>query len=197
MSLEEIIIAIWRIVGSLPVLWWPFWGGIFAILVDGSDVFLRNLFGIEGVERYHTFDKLLDQFYMFLFLVVAMRWSPTPRNIAVGLYVFRVVGVIIFEVTGERDALWLFPNLFEFWFVFVTGIQYFGLEAKEDDPREPWFWGLMPFSYSTLQVTVAMVVIAAFKLPIEYVLHTKEWFDEFSAFEAVEWIWDTVMPPWW
>jgi hypothetical protein len=196
MSTEEIIIAIWRIVGSLPVLWWPFWGGIFAILVDGSDVFLRNTLGVEGVERYHTFDKLLDQFYMFLFLVVAMRWSPVPRNIAVVLYVFRVTGVIIFEITGERDALWLFPNLFEFWFVFVAGLQHFGLEARQDEERVPWLFGLLPFRYTGWQVTVAMVGVAALKLPVEYVLHTKAWFDEFSAFEAVEWIWDTAMPPW-
>jgi hypothetical protein len=184
-------------VGSLPVLWWPFWGGIFAILVDGSDVFLRNAFGVEGVERYHTFDKALDQVYMFLFLVVAMRWSPTPRNIAVGLYVFRVTGVIIFEITGERDALWLFPNLFEFWFIFVAGIQYFGLEAKPNDDREPWGWGLFPVSYTPKQVIVAMLGVTALKLPVEYVLHTKEWFDEFSAFEAVGWIWEQVTPPWW
>ena len=196
MSTGEIIIVIVRIIGSLPVLWWPFPGSIIAILTDGSDVFIRNLVGPDSVSNYHAFDKALDQIYMFTFLVVSLRWSTVPRNIAVGLYALRLTGVLIFEATGERDALWLFPNLFEFWFVFVAGIQFFGLEARKDDERESWLGGLLPFRYSASQLGVAMAGVAALKLPIEYVLHTREWFDRFSAFEAVEWIWKTLTPPW-
>lgn len=196
MSTGEIIIVIVRIIGSLPVLWWPFPGSIIAILTDGSDVFIRNLVGLDSVSNYHAFDKALDQIYMFTFLVVALRWLTVPRNIAVGLYVFRLMGVLIFEATGERDALWLFPNLFEFWFVFVAGIQFFGLEAREDDEREPWLRGLLPFRYSASQLAAGLAVVAALKLPVEYVLHTREWFDRFSAFEAVEWIWKMLTPPW-
>lgn len=196
MSATEIVIVIVRILGSLPVLWWPFPGSLFAIFADASDVFIRSAMGVDTVSDYHALDKGLDQIYMVTFLIVALRWEPVPRNIAVGLFAYRVAGVLVFEMTGERDALWLAPNLFEFWFVFVAGIKFFGLESRQNDEREPWFGGLLPFRYSAPQLAVALVGVAALKLPIEYVLHTREWFDDFSAFEAVEWIWKTVTPPW-
>jgi hypothetical protein len=196
MSETEIVIAIVRILTALPVLWWPFPGALIAIFGDGSDVFIRNAMGLDEVSDYHSFDKALDQVYMVTFLVVAMRWEAVPRNIAIVLFVFRLVGVAVFEFAGERDALWLAPNLFEFWFVFVAAIKWFGLEARPDDEREPWLGGLLPFRYETTPVAVALIGVVALKVPVEYVLHTKAWFDEFSAFQAVEWLWETVMPPW-
>ena len=43
MTLEEIIILIARIIGSLLVFKWNFFGAIIAILVDFSDLFMMNL----------------------------------------------------------------------------------------------------------------------------------------------------------
>ena len=40
MSLEEIIVITVRLLGSIPVLYFPFFGSIFAILVDLSDLFI-------------------------------------------------------------------------------------------------------------------------------------------------------------
>jgi hypothetical protein len=188
MSATEIVIVIVRILGALPVLFWPFAGSLFAIFADASDVFIRSAMGVDTVSNYHALDKALDGLYMVTFFIVALRWEPWPRNIAVGLFLWRAIGLIVFEMTGERDALWLAPNLFEFWFVFVAGIKFFGLEARPDDDREPWFGGLLPFRYSATQLAVAMAGVAALKLPIEYVIHMQRWMDDFSAFDAVEWI---------
>ena len=129
MTTEEIIIAIVRILGSLPVLVWPFPGAIIAMLTDLSDLFLKDLLHLGGVDDYQSFDKWLDQVYMLAFLIVALRWQAVPRNIAVALYAYRLVGFAAFEATGERDILIAFPNLFEFWFVFVAGLKHFHLEA--------------------------------------------------------------------
>jgi hypothetical protein len=195
MSTEEIIIVIVRVLGSLPVLFWPFPGAIIAIASDASDVFIMSLLDLGGVSDYHRFDKALDQIYMVTFLIVALRWPPRLRNISIALFVYRLTGVVVFEATGERDALWLAPNLFDFWFVLVAGIRFFGLDAREDDERTPWMGGLFPFKGSVGQLGVALLAVTAAKAPVEYVLHTKEWFDRFTAMEAVEWIWRFLTPP--
>ncbi len=190
---EEIIIAVVRVVGSLPVLIFPFPGAILAMLVDLSDLFLMNLLDEGGVTDYQEFDKWLDQVYMFTFLVVALRWQGTPRNIAVGLYAYRLIGFVTFEVTQERDVLILFPNLFEFWFVFVAGAKF--LRLDEQWRGEPRILGLVPFRYTRGQLASVLPVLLAIKLLQEFALHVGRWFDSFTAVEAVEWLWRFLTPP--
>jgi len=49
---EILIIAAIRIAGSLPVLRWPLAGGILAVLVDLSDLLLRDALDLGGVGDY-------------------------------------------------------------------------------------------------------------------------------------------------
>ena len=79
---------------------------IVAVLVDLSDLFLRSYLSLGGVRDYQAFDKWLDQVYMLTFLITALRWPGRPRQVAVGLYAFRMVGFAAFEATtdpGNRD----------------------------------------------------------------------------------------------
>jgi hypothetical protein len=39
--------------------------------------------------------------------------------ISLGLFAWRVIGVIAFELSGWRGVLFIFPNLFENWYLFV------------------------------------------------------------------------------
>jgi len=79
------------------------------LVVDLRHLFLRDWIDLGGVKDYQRFDTALDQVYMLTFLLVALRWQPIPRNLAVALYVFRVAGSIAFEPTGDRMILILFP----------------------------------------------------------------------------------------
>ena len=84
------LVFAYRVVGSLPVLRWPFWGAIVAILCDLFDLLLFNVFvvyaGWPGFDGYQTFDKWADQVYLATFLVVAVRDFPrTARTIAAAL----------------------------------------------------------------------------------------------------------------
>lgn len=191
MTTEEIIIAIVRMLGSLPVLVWPFPGAIIAILTDLSDLFLMDGLHLGGVDDYQSFDKWLDQVYMLTFLIVALRWQAAPRNIAVILYVYRLMGFAAFEITGERDILLAFPNVFEYWFVFVAGLKQFGFEGSGPERLR----GLFPYRYTRSQLAVVLPVLLTAKLAHEYMLHVGRFFDDFTAFEAVEWIWRTLTPP--
>lgn len=179
MTLEELIIAAVRILGSLLVLRWAFVGGVTAVLVDFSDLFLKNLLDLGGVRHYQEFDKWLDQVYQLAFLAVALRWKGTPRNVAIALYLFRLPGLAIFELTGERWTLLLFPNIFEFWFLFVASLPHW----------RP------AFRYSRGTTVTALAVLTALKEFQEYVLHGARWLDSFSAVEAVQAIWDFLLSP--
>jgi hypothetical protein len=176
---EMVIIGAVRIAGSLPVLRWPLAGGILAILTDFSDLFLWNLIDLGGLGDYQRFDKTLDQVYMLTFLIVALRWTGLPRTVAVWLYAFRMVGAVLFEATGNRNVLPFFPNLFEFWFLFVAGVNHW-------KPR---------YVYTRRRLALWGGLLLALKLFQEYVIHWGRWLDGFTAIEAVQAIWRFVTAP--
>jgi hypothetical protein len=169
-TLEELIIALVRISGSLPVLRWAFVGAALAILFDLSDLFLKNLIDLGGVSNYQTFDKWLDLVYMSAFLVVAMRWNGIIRQVAVFLFILRMIGFVTFELTQNREVLQYFPNVFEFWFLAVTGLKHF-------NPS---------FIFSNKTIGILLLIVFPLKLFQEYVLHNGQWLDGFTAVEAVE-----------
>jgi hypothetical protein len=171
---QMLVIALVRIFGSLPVLRWPLAGSVLAVLVDLSDLFLMNALG--GVRNYQAFDKYLDQVYMALFLVVAMRWPPGERRVSIGLYVFRLAGFLAFELSGSRTVLLFFPNFFEAWFLLVAGLHALHVER-------PW---------SRPGARIAVAGLFAAKVVQEFVLHEARLLDSFTAFEAVEWLWRTL-----
>ena len=161
------------------MLRWTFAGAIIAVLVDFSDLFLRNLLDLGGVPDYQRFDKLLDLIYMGLFLVVASGWSGLARSIAVVLFAFRMIGLAAFEIAGERALLLAFPNIFEFWFLYVAA-------------RLHWRPGHV---ISPKEAAAVLPPLCLAKLFQEYALHVGRWLDGFTAVEGVETIWHWATPP--
>jgi hypothetical protein len=174
-TLEVIVIAVVRIAGSLPVLRWPLLGGLLAVLIDLSDLLLMGVLDLGGVPDYQTLDKYLDQVYLAAFLVVAMRWSDPARRIAIALYLYRLVGFVAFELTGERALLLLFPNVFEFWFLFVA--------AVGDTRIARW---------SPVGTGVTLVVLTALKEVQEWALHGARLFDGISTMEFLDQLWQRL-----
>ena len=176
MTLEEVVIAVVRVVGSLPVLWWPFAGGVLAVLVDFSDLFMMNLLDLGGVRDYQTFDKWVDQVYMIAFLLVALRWTGVSRTVAVALFAYRIVGVVVFEITAWRGILLFFPNVFEFWFLFVAAT----LRFKPD------------YVITWRRAAVWLAILLALKEFQEYALHWGRWLDDYRATDVVVSWWEAV-----
>ncbi len=177
MTLEELVIGIARVLGSLPVLRWALAGAIIAILVDFSDLFMKNLLPLGGVRDYQAFDKWLDLVYMFTFLVVALRWSGVARNVAIALFAYRMIGVAVFEAISWRGILLVFPNVFEFWFVFVAARNHFK-PAYELTARRTVMW---------------LAVLLVLKEGQEYILHWGKYLDRYRATDVVVdwWNWLT------
>jgi hypothetical protein len=171
------VIGLYRVVGSLPVLRWPFIGGLIAVLCDLCDLFLMDWLG--GVANYQSFDKYLDQVYMLTFLIVVLAWTGLPRAVGVALYGYRMAGFVAFELTGARVILLAFPNFFEVWFLFIAGLAFFHVERPAS---KRWVW-------------LVAIFLAAAKAVQEYVLHYAKLLDGFTAVQAVHAIWHWLTGP--
>lgn len=161
MTTGQIAVITMRIVIPLMILKRPLAGGIIAMLLDAFDVVIVELFGEGGMgEHYHSIDKVLDLYYLTLELIVALSWvQRIPRLTATGLYVYRLAGVILFELTQIRAVLFLFPNLFEHWFLFYLIRNRFFPNIKLDTWRQTIIW---------------LVILYIPKLGQEYLLHVAE-----------------------
>jgi hypothetical protein len=173
MTLEVLVFAAFRIAGSLPVLRWPLAGGLLVLVVDLADLLLRDALDLGGIPDYQSLDKWLDQVYMGCFLVVALRWQGVERTVAVALYTFRLVGFVAFELSGDRNLLLLFPNVFELWFLAVAAIHRF---------RPGFRW-------TGVRLIAVLAAVTAIKLLQEWALHGGRIFDGFSSIDAIDGVW--------
>jgi len=170
MTAEALVIAMVRVLGSLPVLRWPLAGGILAVLADLSDLLLLDLLDWGGVADYQSFDKWLDQVYQVCFLAVALRWRGVERGVATGLYLFRLVGFVAFELTGNRLILFVVPNVFETWFLAVAVLH-----------------AVRPgFSWTPARTVVVLAITTGLKVLHEWAIHVGRVFDSVGALELLE-----------
>jgi hypothetical protein len=171
-----LVFVAFRVATALPVLRWPLAGGLLAIGGDLADLLLRDLLGIGGLD-YQLLDKLLDQVYLLLFLVVALRWQGTERRVSIALYVYRLAGSLLFLVTDERLVLLLFPNVFEPWFLLVALLHH---------RREPVAW-------TAGRLVAALAGVTALKLVQEWALHGARLFDGISSLEFLDEVWHRLI----
>lgn len=157
----QLIVIGLRIVVPLLILKRPLLGGVLAMVLDALDVVIVEWFGPGGMgEHYHSLDKILDIYYLGLAAWVSRLWEERlPRITALALFAWRVVGVILFEITGWRPLLFIFANLFEHWFLFYL-------------IRSRWFPGIRLDTWR--QVTIWLVILYIPKLFQEYLLHIAE-----------------------
>jgi hypothetical protein len=179
------LVGLYRVAGSLLVLRWPFWGGIAAVACDLFDLLLFDIAvrygGWAGFSGYQAFDKWADQVYLGAFLLVALRTFPRgPRLVAAGLWLFRLLGFAAFESgLAPREALFLVPNVFEFWFLAVA----FSLRYRPS------------FTWTPARTGLVLAVLLGAKLAQEWALHVARLFDSMTFLDAVGAIWETLTAP--
>jgi len=87
--------------------------------------------------------------------------------------VYRLIGFAAFELTAQREVLFLFPNVFEPWFLVVAAIHHY----------RPGF------QWSRLALGLTLGAITVVKEAQEWALHVGRVFDGFSSLDAIGWIW--------
>ena len=160
-----IVIAL-RLVLPLSILRWPLAGGLLALVIDALDVALVDaIASVMGVglgfgDQYAQMDKWLDIYYLGLELVVVRRWSEVwPRRAATVLFGWRLIGVILFEITVYRPLLLVFPNLFENVYLYVLVVRR-------------WFPRFLPQTAGQTLLVCGVLLVP--KLVQEWVLHWEE-----------------------
>jgi hypothetical protein len=160
------IVIAFRLVIPLSILRWPLAGGIACLLIDAFDVVLVDALAsalgqpLEFGPFYAQLDKWLDTYYLAFEAVVARRWPETAlRRATLFLFVWRLIGVLLFEATAYRPLLLAFPNLFENVFLYTLIVRRV---APQLVPR------------NVRQTLLVLVVLLIPKLVQEWVLHWEE-----------------------
>lgn len=174
MSAGMLVVIALRLFVPLVILRWWLMGGLIAMLLDAADVILVDLMQLGGFGgRYAETDKYLDSWYYVLELIVALGWaSPWMRVPAVALFAFRVVGAVLFELTGDHIILFYFPNMFENWWLYCVVVQR-------------WFPRLVP--HDAKSVVIPMLILLVPKMGQEYLLH-------FTEAHPWDWMKEEVLP---
>ena len=121
-----IIVA--RLLVPLTIIRFPLPGIIACLVLDAVDqtVFQALAPGAD-LSGYQSYDKALDIYYLVIAYMATLRnWTNRfAVSIARFLILYRLVGVVLFELTGQRWMLFIFPNTFEYFFIFYEAVRLF------------------------------------------------------------------------
>jgi hypothetical protein len=158
-----------RLVVPLFIPRFPLPALLAALVIDGIDQTVFATFTDLPLDNYQSYDKALDIYYLTIaYLAVIRNWrNPFALGVAAALWYYRLVGVLAFELTGERWLLMLFPNTFEY---FVIAIEVV---------RTRWDAGRL--SKRAFVLTAAFIWVFI-KLPQEWWIHVAQldFTDEFK-----------------
>jgi hypothetical protein len=116
-------VVVWAVVVArfaLPLLIprFPLPGVLACLVLDAVD---QTIFQSVGLDPpwYQGYDKAMDVFYLSIAYVAALRsWTNVAAlRILRFLLFYRLVGAALFELTGWRPLLLIFPNTFEYFFI--------------------------------------------------------------------------------
>lgn len=139
------------------------------LVVDAADQTIFQAFTDDPLLGYQAYDKALDVYYLAIAYISTMRnWrDPIAFQVSRFLFLYRLVGVTLFELLHWRFLLLVFPNAFEYVFIAYESI------------RVRW----SPLRLTALGVVALTAFIWVFvKLPQEYWIHiAKMDFTDFMA----------------
>lgn len=156
--LIPIAVVLARLIVPLFIPAYPLPAILAAMVLDGVDQTIFSLTLESDLAGYQTYDKALDIYYLAIAYVSTIaNWISGPAFV-VGrfLWYYRLLGVALFESTGARWILFVFPNTFEYFFDVIEAIKT----------------GRNPFRISLKWIVAIAAFIWIFiKLPQEWWIH--------------------------
>lgn len=144
-----------RLLLPISIIRWPLFGGLAALFLDGIDWHLQLLLGFPTAS-YQPYDKFLDLYYLsFEAFIILSSPHKLIRQIALFLFLGRIIGIVGFEITQLRTFLVIFPNVFESFYLFLM--------------FKNTFYSNMYLRKTMLYIIVAVLTIP--KLIQEYQMH--------------------------
>jgi hypothetical protein len=120
-----LLILTLRLLVPLAIPRFPLPAIVTALILDGIDQTVFQKFTTLDLAGYQGYDKALDVYYLTIAYLSTMRnWSNLYAfEVARFLLYYRLVGVLIFEYTQNRTVLLIFPNTFEYFFIFYEAVR--------------------------------------------------------------------------
>jgi len=181
-------VAAARFLLPLTIPRYPLPGILASLVLDGVDQTLFQQFTQLPLEGYQGYDKALDIYYLAIAYISTLRnWGDLfAVRVARFLFYWRLVGVALFELTHLRLLLLIFPNTFEYFFIF-----YEACRLRWDPQR---------FSKGRLVGAAALIWIVI-KLPQEYWIHiaqldTTDWIKTGLFGVPVDTPWSAILQAW-
>ena len=150
-----------RVAVPLAIPRFPLPAMLAALVIDGIDQTIFQTFTTLDLTGYQAYDKALDVYYLSIAYVATLRnWTNlTAYGVSRFLYYYRLVGVVLFELTQVRFLLLVFPNTFEYFFDFYEAVR------TRWDPRR---------MSRGLLIGAAAFIWIVIKLPQEWWIHVAQ-----------------------
>ena len=152
-----IVAVVIRIITPVFILRWPLGGMVVSVVADTLDVVVVAVIQSGTFNDYTSLDKLLDTYALGFAASVSLLWeNKLARRTGTILFAYRLTGVLALALTGSRLALFLFPNIFELFYLYHMA-------------TVKWFPNIEVDRYQRL--AVVLLLLTLMKMVQEYVLH--------------------------
>ena len=114
-----------RLILPLFIPYFPVPALLACLILDSVDQSIFQQFPKIPLDGYQSYDKALDVYYLSVAYLSTLRnWTNQGAfRMSQFLYYYRMIGVIAFEITQVRAVLFIFPNTFEYFFLFVEAVR--------------------------------------------------------------------------
>ena len=152
------IVVLSRLLIPLAIPRFPLPAILAALVLDAIDQTIFQQFTNLNLDGYQGYDKALDIYYLTVAYISTLRNWTSLFAFKMGrfLWYYRLLGVVLFEFIGNRALLFIFPNTFEYFFI------YYEIVRLRWDPRR--------LSKKAIVIATAAIWIII-KLPQEYWIH--------------------------
>jgi len=137
-DVAAVIVILLRTLIPLTIFRFPLLGGILAMLADALDVMMFNGFGAGFLDNvpYQIFDKTFDIYYLSIEFFVMRKWvDKLAKKAGSILYSWRLIGFVLFVITGIEEMFLYAPNIFEFFFLAMLIIWKFDKKFRLNGKR--------------------------------------------------------------
>ncbi|MBI2574334.1 hypothetical protein HYV82_00420 [Candidatus Woesearchaeota archaeon] len=121
-GISALAVILIRLLVPFSIFRWPLWGGLAAVIADTLDVVIITVLDPNNtanfyLQHYTELDKALDIYFLLFMMIVSLRWKEKlAKWTSISLFAYRAIGVATLEITHIRQLLFVFPNLFVWWF---------------------------------------------------------------------------------
>ena len=113
--MEWVFVVLIRLAVPLLILRWNLFGSILAIIADNLDVVILDFLGVKEFAPYNRVDKFLDTYFYLIAGYTIWFWkNQFAKRVGIFLLVYRLIGVMIYELTDLRFLLFVFRTYLYF-----------------------------------------------------------------------------------